>query len=53
MTNKKHFNSLIDPEEIYHSVEEDKWWKRGAYAVAILFFGYIMARGLVTMIFGV
>lgn len=38
--------------EIYHSPDEDKWWRRFAYLVAILMFGYLVARGLVTLIFG-
>jgi hypothetical protein len=46
----KHSNLWNEIDE-HH--DEDKWWKRGAIALFIIFIGYIVARGVTTLIWGV
>lgn len=42
---------LIDPEEIYHQPQEEKWWTRGVYLLAIVFFGMFVASAIKTFVF--
>lgn len=42
------FDNEIDA---YH--DDDKWWKVAATIIGISFFGYLIARSVVTLIWGV